>query len=254
MEEKVFFLGCVLQGAGKRLQTGNLIEAVGVSPKEDPAEALAGEKGGDLIGGGFPGKGDAEEEPGFLLGVLGNQIGKNGVGGPGSDGLRAVGAGELGEAGKKEFQVIGDFRDRSDSATGGAHGIGLAQCDGGWDPLDPIDAGPIHPFEELAGVGTEGFGIAALALGVESVEGERGFSRTGGAGENMEFAQRQIEGEILEVVLTRALDADGSGTLHERGRLAPIGKGTNDRLGLGIKNPILRGCNTGSVICSIGWG
>ena len=73
-------------------------------------------------------------------------------------------------------QVVGDLGDRADGATGGAYGIGLTECDGGRDALDAVDAGPIHPLEELAGVRAEGFGIAALAFGVEGVEGEGGFA------------------------------------------------------------------------------
>ena len=39
-----------------------------------------------------------------------------------------------------------------------------------------VDVGFFHLTEELAGVGGEGLDVAALALGVDGVERERGFA------------------------------------------------------------------------------
>lgn len=86
--------------------------------------------------------------------------------------------------------MVGNFRDRSDGAAGRANGITLAKGDGGGDALNALDAGTIHPFEKLAGVGAKGFGVAALALRVEGIEGERGFAGAGGSREHMKYAER----------------------------------------------------------------
>lgn len=92
------------------------------------------------------------------------------------DGLGAVGASEVGQARKEEFQVVGDFGDSADGAAGGADWVGLAEGDGGWDAFDAVDAGAIHTLEKLAGVGAKSFRVAALAFGVEGIEGEGGFA------------------------------------------------------------------------------
>ena len=92
------------------------------------------------------------------------------------DGLGAVGASEVAEAREKEFQVVGDFGDSADGAAGGADWVGLAEGDGGWDTFDAVDSGAIHTLEELAGVGAKSFRVAALAFGVEGIEGEGGFA------------------------------------------------------------------------------
>ena len=47
-------------------------------------------------------------------------------------------------------------------------------------PLDVLDIGFLHASEELAGVGAEGLDVAALALGVDGVEGEGTLAGAGG--------------------------------------------------------------------------
>jgi hypothetical protein len=64
---------------------------------------LATQECGDLVRGGFFRKGNTEEQPSFLAGVMLKQVGENLLGGPRLDVLRAVGAGKLGEARKEEF-------------------------------------------------------------------------------------------------------------------------------------------------------
>ena len=90
--------------------------------------------------------------------------------------MGAVWAGEFSESGKDKFEVIGNFGDGTDGAAGGADRITLAEGNGWGDTLDAVDAGAVHALEELAGIGAEGFGVAALAFGVKSIEGEGGFT------------------------------------------------------------------------------
>jgi len=161
---------------GEGFEACGLVEAMGLALKENATETLAGEEGGGFVGGSFLRKRNAKEKPGLLIGVLRQKIVKNGLRSPRTNGLGAVWAGEFSEAGKDQFEVVGDFGDGTDSAAGGADRITLAEGNGGGDALDPIDAGAVHAFEELAGIGAEGFGVAALAFGVKSIEGERGFA------------------------------------------------------------------------------
>src|SRR5262249_17465521 len=67
---------------------------------------------------------------------------------------------------------------------------------------------PIHTIEELARIRREGLDVAPLAFGVKRVENERALARPGDAGHHDQLAGRQVEIEVLEVVLARAADAD----------------------------------------------
>jgi hypothetical protein len=68
--------------------------------EEDPAKTLAGEKGCGLIRWGLLCKGDTEKKPGFLIGVAGKQVGKDGVGGPWPDRFGTIRAIEMGQSGE----------------------------------------------------------------------------------------------------------------------------------------------------------
>ena len=72
--------------------------------------------------------------------------------------------------------MVGNFGDGADGASGGADGVPLAECDGWRYTVDPVNAGSIHSLEKLAGIGAEGFRVAALAFGIEGVESEGGLA------------------------------------------------------------------------------
>ena len=74
--------------------------------------------------------------------------------------------------------------------------------------LDEIDVGLAHQLQELAGIGTQALDIAALALGVDGVEGERAFARAREAGHDDKLLARDVEIDALEIVLARAAHAD----------------------------------------------
>ena len=116
-----------------------------------------------------------------------------------------------GEAGEEEFQVIVDLGERADGRSGGADVVFLLDGDSGGDALDGIDKRLVHAVEELPDVGGKGFHVAALAFGVEGVEGERGFPGTGRAGDDGEFPERDIEVEASEVVLAATTEGDDGG-------------------------------------------
>jgi hypothetical protein len=85
----------------------------------------------------------------------------------------------------------------------------LLDGDGGRDAFNGIDIRLVHTVEKLPHLGREGLDIAALALGVERVESERGFAGAGRAGDDGEFAEGDLEIEIAQVVLAAAVEADG---------------------------------------------
>src|SRR5690606_25380596 len=100
---------------------------------------------------------------------------------------------------------------RADRGARGAYRVGLGDGDGRRDALDAIALRAVHAVEELARVGAEGLDVAALPFGIQRVEGEGGFAGTGHAGDDRQLAQRQVEVEVLQVVLAGAVDADGGG-------------------------------------------
>ena len=70
--------------------------------------------------------------------------------------------------------------------------------------------------QELARVGREALHVAALALGVQGVEGEGRLTRAGQTGDDHELVARNIEVDILQVVRARAAHADAALLQHRR--------------------------------------
>ncbi len=116
--------------------------------------------------------------------------------------------------GVQHAQVVVDLGDRADGRARVVGGSLLLDGDRGRKPADRVVLGLLHLPEELARVGREGLDVAALPLGVEGVERERGLPRPGDAGEHHQLLLRDLEGDRLEVVLARALDGDELGLAH----------------------------------------
>ena len=90
--------------------------------------------------------------------------------------------------------------------------------DGRGDAGNFVDIGFFDALEELPGVGGERFDIAALAFGVDGVEGEAGFSRSGDAGNHSYGVVGDLEADIFEIVDARARNRDGRGLVDGRSR------------------------------------
>ncbi len=133
----------------------------------------------------------------------------------------AMGTGQRGQPGEEELQVIGNFRHGPDGAARGLDGVALLNGDGRRETFDVVDLRFVHALQELAGVGREGFDVAALALGVERVEGEGGFPGTAQPGYDGEGMVGNIDVDILEVVLARAANSDVAGTHGGKGGSRP---------------------------------
>ncbi len=81
-----------------------------------------------------------------------------------------------------------------------------------------VHVGLLHQLEELAGIGRQAFDIAALAFGIDGVEGKTGFARTGKSGQHGQGVARNLDIDILEIVLART--ANGDVLQHQLGFLA----------------------------------
>ena len=136
------------------------------------------------------------------------------LGGLAGDGAVAVGAVGLADGGVEQAEVVVDLGDGADGGAGAAGGGLLLDGDGGGEAVDGVDVGALHLVEELAGVGGEGFDVAALAFGVDGVEGEGGLAGAGEAGDHGEGVARDADVDVTQIVLARAADGDVSNA-HE---------------------------------------
>jgi hypothetical protein len=73
-------------------------------------------------------------------------------------------------------------------------------------PLDEVDVRLVHLAEELPGVRRQRLHVAPLALGEDRVEGEAGLAGAGQPGEHDQAVPREVQVDVLEVVLARAAD------------------------------------------------
>ena len=126
---------------------------------------------------------------------------------------RVMGRSQLGQwgwptRGVEQAEVVVDLGDGADGGAGAAAGGLLLDGDGGGEAVDGVDVGALHLVEELAGVGGEGFDVAALAFGVDGVEGERGLAGAGEAGDDGEGVARDADVDVAQVVLARSADGD----------------------------------------------
>ena len=125
--------------------------------------------------------------------------------------LRAAAAAEqLSGAGEQQLEMVVQLGHRADRRARGTHRIGLIDRDRRRNAGDRIDLRLVHAVEKLPRVGTESLDVAALALGVERVEDQRRFPRARDAGDDDQLVERDLEREVLEVVLARAADDDGA--------------------------------------------
>ena len=125
------------------------------------------------------------------------------------DGPPAVGAVRVADARVQQAQVVVDLGDRADRGARVARGRLLVDGDGRREALDGVDVRLVHLAEELARVGREALDVAALALGVDRVEGERRLAGAGQAGDDDEACRAGARADVLEVVLARAGDDRG---------------------------------------------
>jgi hypothetical protein len=105
---------------------------------------------------------------------------------------------------EEQAEVVVDLGDRADGRPRVAVGRLLVDRDGRRQPLDEVDVGLVHLPEELARIRAERLDVAALALREDRVEGERGLAAAGEPGEADQRVARQLDGDVLEVVLPGA--------------------------------------------------
>ena len=112
------------------------------------------------------------------------------------------------DARPQQPHVVVDLGDGAHRRARIARGGFLLDGNGRRQAVDLVDVRLLHHFQKLPGVGGQALDIAALAFRIDGVEGERGFAGAGQPGEHHQAVARNIEIDILEIVLARAADGD----------------------------------------------
>ena len=118
---------------------------------------------------------------------------------------RAVGGARAGE---EEAEVVVDLRHRADGRAGVLGRGLLLDGDGRGQATDVVHVRLLHHVEELAGVGRQRLDVAALALGVDRVEGEARLARPREPRDDHQLVAGDVHVDVLEVVLAGAADLD----------------------------------------------
>ncbi len=114
----------------------------------------------------------------------------------------------LAAAREEEAEVIVNFGSGGNGGARVACGIFLPNGHGRSDAGDFVDVGLFHALEKLARVGGEGFDVAALALGVDGVEGQGRFAGAADAADDGNGVMRNFDGDVLQVMDAGAADAE----------------------------------------------
>ena len=133
-------------------------------------------------------------------------------------GQRQVVVGAVGRPGARvqQPQVVVDLGDGADRRARVVAGGLLLDADGRRQALDDVDVGLVHQLQELPRIGRQALDVAALALGVERIEGQAGLAGTRQPRDHDELVLRDVEVDVLQVVRSRTANADGRG-LPRRG-------------------------------------
>ena len=130
------------------------------------------------------------------------------VDGLAGDLLAALGTVGHAHSGPQKAQIVINFRHRAHGGAGVLGGGLLVNGNGRGQALDGIHVGLVHLAQELSGIGRKALDVAALALGVDGIKGKAGFAGAGKARENHQLVSGDGQVDVLQIILSGALDAD----------------------------------------------
>src|SRR5258706_201394 len=137
------------------------------------------------------------------------QLAANLIASLGLDGQVAAGTVLSTEPSEEEAQKVIDFSDRSHRAFAAAARGALLDADGRRKAVDKINIRASKLLHKLPGVSVHRVQKAALSFGKEKIEGQRAFARATDTGDDNEPIARNIQREVFQVVLTRAMNGYG---------------------------------------------
>ena len=112
------------------------------------------------------------------------------------------------EPGKEQAHEMINFRDRRHRAFAPAARLALLNADGGGNAGDQIDFGPGQLLDELTGIDIHRIQETPLPLGKKKIKRQCALPRTAHPGDDDELIARNGQGNILEIVLARAMNGD----------------------------------------------
>ncbi len=98
--------------------------------------------------------------------------------------LAALQAESPADPGKQQPEIVVDLRGRAHGRSGVAGGIFLSDGYRRGNAVNGIGIGLLDALQELAGICRKRFDVAALAFGIDSVEGEGRLAGAGHAGDD----------------------------------------------------------------------
>ena len=112
------------------------------------------------------------------------------------------------DLGVQQPQIVRDFGHRGHRRVPPAPAHALFNGDRRRNARQQIDIRFGQDLDELAGVGRQAVDIATLSLGIHNVKHQRGLARPGQPGDHDHLIPRNIEGDILEIMLLGAHHTD----------------------------------------------
>ena len=106
------------------------------------------------------------------------------------------------DAGIHQTQIVVDLGDGTHSGTGVVAGGLLVDADGRRQAGDLIHIRLFHLAQEHPGIAGKAFHIPALAIRIDGIEGQAGFTAAGKAGHHNQLVPGQGQVNILQIVLT----------------------------------------------------
>ena len=194
------------EGGREFLRRDDLVGAAKAAVNEDAEEALllhGGERGGEA---GTAGHGEREADEDLVTGARFQHLLHDLRGAHRPHRAAARRTGERAESREEHLQVIGAFGHGADGAARGLDRVALLDGDGGRQAVDAVDVGLVDALEKLARVRGKGLDVAPLAFRVDRVESERRLARAAQARDNGERVVRDLDVDVLEIVLARTAD------------------------------------------------
>ena len=198
-----------LQAVGTAGQSGGARE-VGeldqLAVDDGPGEALPGEIGQQRVVGALAAPHHRRQHLEAGAGLHLQDAVHDLLGGLADESLTGLGIVGHADAGEEKTQVVVDLGDGADGGSGIARRALLVDRNRRRQALDEVDIGLVHLAQELPCVGRQRFHIAALALGVDGVEGQRTLSGARQPGDHDQSVPGKVQVNVLEVVLARPRD------------------------------------------------
>ena len=136
--------------------------------------------------------------------ALGQDLVGNLVGGLALNHATALGTVRHAHARKEKAQVVVDLGDGAHRRARVSRRGLLIDGDGGREAVDGVEVWLVHLAQELASVAGQALDVAALALGIDGVEGKARLTRAGEARDHRELVARDAHVDVLQVVLAGA--------------------------------------------------